>query len=165
MLPKVRNKKGKLNTYSGTFGTDDVFTLAWLAEVAAASWQQTDPLQADKWNSIAKDVLDKARKKLDDWEEGKKWESLFDPASAHKLPKDKKKAGRSMPHAFQVLRAVQTVRRLRGAKVGALTEQFNYFERLLHEQLSFSAIPDSRFDPAELMFPPGEIMRLIATAG
>jgi hypothetical protein len=28
----------------------------------------------------------------------------------------------------------------------------NFFDSLLHEQLSFSSIPDSRFDPAELAF-------------
>jgi hypothetical protein len=55
-------------------------------------------------------------------------------------------------HAFPAMRLVQGYRYLMGKSAGALSKHAEYFERTLHQQLSFSAIPDSRFDPAEMTF-------------
>ena len=48
------------------------------------------------------------------------------------------------------------MRAIRSAKIFEINGDYGqwrrYFEETLHEQLSFSAIPDSRFDPAELAF-------------
>lgn len=67
------------------------------------------------------------------------------------LPKDlltpKKNTGRYYPNAFVPLRA------LRAASDFGLPSSFKtFFESTLHDHLSFSSIPDSRFDPAELLF-------------
>jgi hypothetical protein len=149
----------KLQTRSGSFGDDDIFTLAWLAEVAAAKWEALDEPQDARWAEIAEKVRAKTKSKLKKWKarsrgrnapDGKNWTALFEPA----LQGGKKASptGRPLAHAFQVLRAVQTIRRTDGADAGAMSAEFEFFEDLLHEQLSFSAIPDSRFDPAELVF-------------
>lgn len=59
-------------------------------------------------------------------------------------------------NAFIPLRAIRTARMLDLAGKSPLGDdaaKFRaFFETTLHEQLSFSSIPDSRFDPAELVF-------------
>src|SRR5262249_28805429 len=66
-------------------------------------------------------------------------------------------------HAFPILRTLQlesAYLRLQSSppKEGGVTplagaEQFReYFESLIHVQLSYKMIPDSRFDPAQLVF-------------
>jgi hypothetical protein len=55
-------------------------------------------------------------------------------------------------NAFIPLRIVRTCRVLGLAVNRNYRKYLQYFESTLHEQLSFSSIPDSRFDPAELAF-------------
>jgi hypothetical protein len=126
-----------LRTKSSTFGQNDVFTLTWLAEAARANWSGS---QLDAWTGIREFVAAEAKRIL---EESK---NLTIPGALFKGG-----AGEPTSHAFPALRLVQTLRGL-NVETHALPELFQFFQNLLHEQLSFSSIPDSRFDPAEMMF-------------
>lgn len=131
-----------ITTKSGTFGQNDVFTLAWLAEIADAKWEIVAGAKAkEKWSAVSDLVLTDAISKFKKWEELKSTSGLFVPPF-----------GYSLPHVFPVLRLVQAIRRIQGRGFLAQPNAYRYFERFLHEQLSYSSIPDSRFDPAELTF-------------
>lgn len=54
--------------------------------------------------------------------------------------------------AFVALRIVRAHADLNGSKAAMADPFKDFFESRLHEQLSFSSIPDSRFDPADLAF-------------
>lgn len=151
----------KIKTKSSTFGKNDVFTFAWLSEVSRADWiriyhdendiyiseearekrQETAKKKLAMWGKVGKLILTESTHKLKNCNKFENTLVLFNP------PKSK-----PQKHAFPALRLVQTIRQIDGKNYGALADYYEYFERSLHEQLSFSSIPDSRFDPAELMF-------------
>lgn len=54
-------------------------------------------------------------------------------------------------NAFVPLRALRAAKKL-NLKIDPLGNYRRFFESNLHDHLSFSSIPDSRFDPAELVF-------------
>ncbi|WP_296655275.1 ATP-binding protein [Paraburkholderia sp.] len=160
ILSSVVRPSGTASTFSTTYGKNDIFTLAWVAEVASADWKgiyrddkaATAPAE---WETIAKQValtvLSKARSWLCN---PNKFTELLDPGNESDTAESQAKV---QPHAFTVLRLVQALQRLSAHLPASqvqdcFTACYQYFERLLHEQLSFSSIPDSRFDPAELMF-------------
>ncbi|WP_250478579.1 MULTISPECIES: ATP-binding protein [unclassified Caballeronia] len=151
---------GSVKTWSSTYGENDIFTLAWIAEVASADWKATH--RGDKaegavtdWENIAKLVGAIVLNKAQSWLAGAKaFTELLKPVAD---PRTAEPQAKVQPHAFTVLRLVQALQRLAAhlsanAVQACFTGCYQYFERLLHEQLSFSSIPDSRFDPAELMF-------------
>jgi hypothetical protein len=161
LLRDIAEKKQDDVTYSTTYGDGDVFTLAWLAEISQADWKAFEPYKSPaakllgdsgtQWSSIAKKVLECALEKAKSWNISREANILFKPAGG----------STSVNHAFSVLRLVQIIRRLsdvsadpqHGEKsLKCFQECHKFFETTLHEQLSFSSIPDSRFDPAELMF-------------
>jgi hypothetical protein len=141
------SKDNKLSMVSHSYGLNDVFTLAWVAEVSKADWTGPSSEAAKTWGRVSQLCLALAN---DKWNASKQFTNLtalFDPKTV-----DPESTSRPVEHAFPALKLVQTIRRIGGNKHGALPECYPYFERVLHQQLSFSAIPDSRFDPAELMF-------------
>jgi DNA polymerase III delta prime subunit len=68
-----------------------------------------------------------------------------------RLMRPPKIRGAVQPNAFVPLRAIKACA-LRFDPKLAFSNLRSVFEGGLHDQLSFSAIPDSRFDPAELLF-------------
>jgi hypothetical protein len=137
--------------YSSTFGEDDVFTLCWLAEAGVAKWGAPDNGSlSGRWKARTEKVFATAEAKLDEWKKKQDPRHLFDPATV-RTP-NRGRDATPLRHAFPVLRLVQIIRYVKGTGGGALPEHFKYFEETLHEHLSFSSIPDSRFDPAELAF-------------
>ncbi len=145
LVDDVIGKSKRLKTKSTTFGTDDVFTLAWLAELTQTDQgklQLTGP-HKQKWAALKGEILVRAEKLREKWKEAGTTAGLFTP---------KKNGPKPVDHVFQALRLIQTLRRIEGRNYGALPPYYRYFETHLHDQLSFSSIPDSRFDPAELMF-------------
>ncbi|MFZ4856777.1 MAG: AAA family ATPase [Desulfuromonadaceae bacterium] len=139
-----RGTDGNLHvkTTSTTFGDDDIFTFAWLAEVSQADWGKIDH-NIEEWKTIGTNICSTAKKILDDCCNKFEFppEKLFNPKDSTPLE-----------HAFPALRLIQIIRQINGKEDGALSDYCAYFEKILHDQLSFSSIPDSRFDPAELMF-------------
>ncbi len=128
---------------SGTFGNEDIFTIAWLAELVDADLAFEPDIASNVEARTQKINLLRDQLKSLIEEKSRKWLSskvaLFAPSN-----------GVSEKHSFPILRLVQAGRQLEA--IPDYSEFFTFFEKLLHEQLSFSSIPDSRFDPAELMF-------------
>jgi hypothetical protein len=181
LLKSVSSRTDRL-TKSSTYGNDDIFTVAWLAELSKADWTSLDASGAlsSKWSELLPRLKDVVRKKADGWANPETRTALF-------TPKDN---NTSAEHAFTVLRLAQTIRRLFDKDLTPSTQAsqddaseqpapvsmpsaardelvaeseakassewletcHRFFEVTLHQQLSFSAIPDSRFDPAELVF-------------
>lgn len=140
--PEIPHAAYEFQTNSGTFGKNDVFTLAWLAEVSKADWGMLEQVgQSARWNEIAESVYAECDRRL------KNSDHFENPAEMFLTS-----TGEPMRHAFPPLRLLQAMRRLKAEKLGALPKYYKYFEACLHEHLSFSSIPDSRFDPAEMMF-------------
>jgi len=123
---------------STTYGSDDPLTHAWLAELSKLDW----PDNRKGWETQRAELKKKAEERLK-----KPSDFMFDLSTA------RDKQGKEIRHAFLVLRTAQALRVLdetAGTEVFFSAHQF--FETILHKQLSYSSIPDSRFDPAELTF-------------
>jgi adenylate kinase family enzyme len=133
----------ELKTNSNTFGENDIFTLAWLAELTREG-DPTKIVKDPRWPSLSEHVFRSAEAKARLWVNTETPPHFYDP------PKETK--ADPLRHVFPALRLVQSIRRTKGRDYGALAERYQFFETNLHDQLSYSSIPDSRFDPAELMF-------------
>ncbi|KQU64844.1 hypothetical protein ASC75_12575 [Aminobacter sp. DSM 101952] len=133
--------KGKASTASGTYGSNDPITSAFLSALI----EGTTGLAGD-WEPHKKLIQHhaKIRSGLPPLDE---FANMFD-FSALKNGE----ANDPVPNALIPLRVVQTVRDAGLPSPPDLTPFRRYFETTLHDQLSFSSIPDSRFDPAELAF-------------
>lgn len=130
-------------TESGTYGKDDPLTLSWLVELLNALGSGS-PLKtvANKIRKHAKQRVKRALKKP----ESNRFEL---PQSGDK--KDERME--ELDHAFPLLRACHLYKALRpGLNEVKIRDVRDYFERKLHLHLSYYMIPDSRFDPAELVF-------------
>lgn len=138
------------STKSTTFGKNDVFTLAWLSELCQADWS-SDADAKGGWQTVSDWIFEKARSKLTKSKQFTEPAELLRPESS-----PRRSITIPLPHAFPALRLVQAIRTIKGNEYSALAEYYEYFERALHEQLSFSSIPDSRFDPAE-----GQVLSLL----
>ena len=159
ILSRLVRQSGAAGTFSTTYGENDIFTLAWVAEVASADWKtiyrdEKSVTAPAEWESIAKQVASTVLSKARLWQNSKAFTELLKPLGDGGTTGLEAKV---QPHAFTVLRLVQALQRLSAhlspsSMQDCFTGCYQYFERLLHEQLSFSSIPDSRFDPAELMF-------------
>ena len=153
---------------SRTFGADDVFTLCWLADLATSalhalkseSTVNTAAAQArikSQMSSVFQSIST-LRPELCESEPAKLTEYMFKVFDDDE--KDSKPLGSD--HSFPLLRLLQLkkwvfatdVLESPARELGKLEESYwqSEFGRRIHEQLSFHAIPDSRFDPAELTF-------------
>jgi hypothetical protein len=130
---------GKIETTSATYGSNDPLTLYFVTALSS----QTNTEKTD-WEEHRKFVLGRLEALQDTAPRPENFIKYFDFT---------KEAVKSDPiqNAFVPLRLVQSM--LLAGKGNAIPSGFReYFETTLHDQLSFSSIPDSRFDPAELAF-------------
>lgn len=123
---------------SVTWGDDDPLTLAWLNEIVHNS------LAEDRLADLQARVVRTARQRIE---------------AAFVSPRDVVLTGASfsgkavaIPHVFPMLRLVQLYKGL-GSDLAVDTSRVeSWLTEQLHLQLSFSAIHDSDFDPAQLTF-------------
>lgn len=115
---------------SRTFGNDNAMTLSHLADLHGVLKSGLAVEAKKKLEGSLREL----KKKLDRDIAAK----IIDPAE-----------GGYRATAFVLLRACRALHLVGIAKP---TELRSFFESGLHDQLSFSAIPDSRFDPSELLF-------------
>lgn len=127
---------------SGTFGDNDVLTISHVAELAHALRPSGHKAAAE--NTLSQHVssaVDRISELV-----------IQDPATdAFTVAlRENAEVQWSPRNAFLALRVLRAHADLQGAGTFR-SERFRaFFEAHLHQQLSFSAIPDSRFDPAEL---------------
>lgn len=132
-------------THSKTYGADDPFTLSFITSLRAvknsggdqAEWKKVDSYIKSRCNKIANTRA--LRTHLTDHQ------TFF--SSTVDGPE-----GEIVSNALIPLRIVQALRDVKDGDERDLSPFREYFETTLHDQLSFSSIPDSRFDPAELTF-------------
>jgi hypothetical protein len=144
---------------SGTFGLDDIFTLCWLVDLYS-SISEHKPFETVQTQLAT--ILNKALDHRPEFSQ-KNSTSLFKGRDLFKIDREGVVEQLSSEHAFPLLRVLQLMtwahsyaaaldpsiaQRLK-AELQPWQEEFS---RRIHEQLSFHAIPDSRFDPAELAF-------------
>ncbi|MGY3280727.1 MULTISPECIES: ATP-binding protein [unclassified Bradyrhizobium] len=120
---------------SSTFGINDPMTLAFVSGVF-------NPNQAASREDEIKVVAFLA-------EQAQRLIKL-DPAKKDLIKPNKET--HAVRNALIPLRVVQACRNLQVQPAVELNQYQRYFETTLHEHLSYSSIPDSRFDPAELTF-------------
>jgi hypothetical protein len=151
--PKADGSEGAASprTESGTYGTNDPLTLSFLSEILSSPDSGTEQVR-----TYAKDQA----KRLLDLDPAKEISKFF----TFPRPRDRRKRTQTstpLTNAFIPLCVVRACQRLLdGSDPGAEGAYFRYFESTLHDQLSYSAIPDSRFDPAELIFCLEGVLRL-----
>lgn len=138
-------------TFSETYGSDDPLTLSFLSEVLS-------PTSAGDEGGIRSYAVNRAKQllSLDPAKDIVKFFDFSNPRS------DGKKAQTSTPltNAFIPLRVIRACQLLNVCEEDSQGAYFRYFESTLHDQLSYSSIPDSRFDPAELVFCLEGVLRL-----
>ena len=171
----VESIKLRTDLISSTFGKNDPMTLSHAADLLRGMRSQSTGDDAASPETTLEPAISKLRELCEaDPATGK---SLLpslptfhttqdtDPsASAEQGPRSAGRKPDYLKNAFIPLRIVRGVRDL-GNKVvfptlltnPEIKEQFyatyrRFLEATLHDHLSFSAIPDSRFDPAELIF-------------
>lgn len=138
MLFEELAKDGEIAAKSDTYGKNDPTTLSFVAELCQVKGLENSKLI----ESINKYIRDQVTRL-----------TRVDPSANY--------SGfyQEIPKGYDATKnAIVPLRVVRAA--ASVEEQFPYerapfrayFEANLHQQLSFSAIPDSRFDPAELAF-------------
>lgn len=151
----LRDKIESNGIASRTFGENGPFTTTWVAELAFVSH-----LQDAGWDGVREKVRKAAAAQLSNIGPGKpKPGSPFSITATREQPEPLQ----PLEHSLPLLRAVRLAEFLaerdptdadaaksRRAELRALAS--TYFCDRLESQLAFSAIPDSRFDPAELTF-------------
>ncbi|MFK4765128.1 AAA family ATPase [Desulfobaculum sp. SPO524] len=144
---------GKAKVHSNTYGLDDPLSLFWLFALS----HDFDTLKIDIGDVHSSEIEEYVLKVLH--------ERLVGVDGSGKECKNLELDSRSKcqqkyknDHAFIVLwiaRLLRLYKREKGEDStfsDAYGKIFEFCERVLHQQLSFYNIPDSRFDPAELAF-------------
>jgi hypothetical protein len=141
-LPEADVNPGKAaanpTTRSGTYGNDDPITLSFLAALVR------DEGSSQGWTELLKYVQRRSSEL-----------SVLSPQTEFKdffTFVDESAKNQAVPNALVPLRVVQAVSDAHSKGGPDLSTFRLYFETTLHDQLSYSSIPDSRFDPAELAF-------------
>jgi hypothetical protein len=124
---------------SSSFGKNNPLTLSHLSELNSL-------LRPDKFEQISETLS--ARISIAKDELSKRLQN--DPAISEALLTPPR--GRYYRNAFVPLRSLRAAAALKITTAAAAAKYRIFFESTLHDQLSFSSIPDSRFDPAELIF-------------
>lgn len=140
-------KDGKAVTRSGTYGGNDPITLSFLAELVAV---RDLPGQSTEWKPVQDYISSRTLDYRSKTAEDQRWfrnHAVFFPELAGQNP-----ACDVVANAIIPLRVLQSIRAASEGHEQDLPAYREYFETTLHDQLSFSSIPDSRFDPAELAF-------------
>ncbi|MGB9367866.1 MAG: ATP-binding protein [Xanthobacteraceae bacterium] len=141
MLARNLRPKGRWATRSRTYGLDDPTTLSYLAELLENI--------SESRRSAVRSYVRRRVNELKKVNFKKPFEESFFKRAPHPLNSD---PFRAVDNAIIPLRVVQTLRMINEGGEQNLPRYLGYFETKLHDQLSFSSIPDSRFDPAELAF-------------
>jgi len=131
---KAREKKYGARVRSSTFGNNNALTLSHLSELASSLPEKNS---SERTRMMA--ALDNAHcsvlKDLDN----------EIPGPLLTTPK-----ARYQTNAFIPVRAIRACRDFK--KDASFSKLERFFESGLHTQLSYSLIPDSRFDPSEMLF-------------
>jgi hypothetical protein len=135
----VALKSGKtFKVFSTTFGKNNPLTLSHLSELyihlKQSEFEDKRAMLAKRIAAAKKELRTVLRKDL----------------ATQTLLKLQNNRDRYYSNAFVPLRALRAGSDLAIGK--SKVDHRLFFESTLHEQLSFSTIPDSRFDPAELVF-------------
>lgn len=126
---------------SNTFGNDNILTVSQVCDLSSV-------LAPEKQSSFLTDKVKNCLKKA--------VETAFVDGVDAALKNTEKKTYQK--NAFILLRAMRSRAILEGNNVTCSIEASKkksfreFFESTLHDHLSFSSIPDSRFDPAELIY-------------
>jgi len=147
---KSKNNDKTPLTSSGTYGVDDPLTLSWLIDILADDELFGLPDFAERAVQAALRTIKRAWTQPD--------YICFNYGNRKYSP-------RPAQHAFPVLRtcliwkAIREIKALSQDQIQILTDLdkrtsklLDYFMGKMHEHLSWAAIPDSRFDPAEMVF-------------
>ncbi|MGR9464249.1 AAA family ATPase [Rhizobium leguminosarum] len=150
-------EEGSIAPTSSTFGQGNPLTLSHIVDLLASLKPDRALINLDdsEKNDLIANLksietsIDLACKKLDD--------IISEKLSQHQTQLLERERSRYYRNAFVPMRAIRAAIGLASlGKLDDLNKRLpllrNFFEVMLHEQLSFSAIPDSRFDAAELVF-------------
>jgi hypothetical protein len=134
-------KRSGVKTESKSYGSNDPITLFFLAELSHVAGNSG----GEKYWRHIRSYLKRRTSELKRVANGdtlQKQERLYINLKDHE----------AVSNAMIPLRIVQALRLCRNGIEQDIPTFREYFETTLHDQLSYSAIPDSRFDPAELAF-------------
>jgi hypothetical protein len=137
---------------SRTFGANNPVTISQILEFASSHENGNEVLEAISSHE-EKDKDDNLKKNVTTWYEG------FCESGRLTVTVSNKQEGTdltgyswSSESCFLALRLLKSMNWHLNANLNPKPQIRKFFEAKLHEQLSFSSIPDSRFDPAELAF-------------
>ncbi|TPM94438.1 AAA family ATPase [Mesorhizobium sp. B2-1-3A] len=136
------SKDGVVSTKSRSYGKDDPLTLSFLANICEVDFVKRIP----QYGIVREYIEDKIQKFLN------KNSDIVLPSGEIFSELDKDIGNYAVDNAIIYLRIIQSNTIFQESSSDNLHGFRVYFEKNLHEQLSFSSIPDSRFDPAELAF-------------
>jgi hypothetical protein len=139
--------KDKKKTTSGTYGDNDPLTLSWCYSVEHFFKKK------DGDNEFLKQLIESSKESLRHF---LKNECKLNFEEEKKEEKKKEKKDQNV-HSFVYLKSYHLYALLLDKeKVGEFSDfkekAFDFFEKRMHLHLSYYDIPDSRFDPAELVF-------------
>lgn len=130
---KVFEQKNEFKNSSESYGINDPLNLYWAYTICAEGDEK------DRLSIVKKIIEDKICK-----EDGRRELNCL-------LDFGNEKNFEQQEHSFIALYAYRCARKAECHE--KITERYyNFFELRLHQHLSFKSIPDSRFDPAELVF-------------
>ena len=141
LLIKAIVKHRAVKTKSKTYGDNDPVTLFFLAELSHVAGSPGGEIYWRHVRSYLKRRTSQLRRAANG-DALQKQERLYIKLKDHE----------AVSNAMIPLRIVQALRLCRNGIEQDIPTFREYFETTLHDQLSYSAIPDSRFDPAELAF-------------
>ncbi|SKA70889.1 ATP-binding protein [Desulfobaculum bizertense] len=147
------NSNKKFVTKSNTYGDNDPSSLLWISNLIGIYNDAEDKSSININPSDIKNIEDTIFKITDDTLQEK---ILSTSANFQLLNIERYKQS---TNAFVVLKIFLLAKALyekKPSKVKNFPQArpvfFSFFEQRLHQQLSYNSIPDSRFDPAELVF-------------
>jgi hypothetical protein len=143
LLLKALTSGRLTGTHSGTYGPNDPLTLSFVADFLAVPRRNGDP---PAWKDVEKYLKHRCRQLR---ALASKKGLVDHKPFFEETPTDYREI---VSNSIIPLRIVQATRLVNPKKEIYLPEFRRYFETTLHDHLSFSSIPDSRFDPAELTF-------------
>jgi ATPase family associated with various cellular activities (AAA) len=151
-------------TQSKTYGDNDVLTLTWLTELLRVA-QITDPAQYTELRTALGKVVDELKTTTVEKSPTSQRPRLRCLFYREQIYKEELRSN-PIEHPFPLVRLVQLLEayhrlkieagcratgRLKETDLGGRTLR-EFFENGLHEHIAFYSIPDSRFDPAYLVF-------------
>lgn len=148
LFKSILARKNNAKTNSGTYGVNDPLTISFISEILIRGVGKGDTKIKRSATVLVKGLLEKdpAGKDIIEFFNYAPGQNKSTPLNNAFIP-------------LQVIRAGQALNVIDSIEV---SKYIRYFEGTLHDQLSYSSIPDSRFDPAELIFCLEGLLRLSA---